>query len=135
MEMTEQPTCGQGLAANAPLPVRLGALTAALADTLEVHMGALDLDDQHARREYDVYRQLADRHRQLADRLRQTGEEMAGQRDLPMGRHDRRVMASPEAVAAFERFVAAERELLALLGQRLQQDQRMLDEMGRAGGR
>jgi hypothetical protein len=54
---------------------------------------------------------------------------MAGQRDLPMGRHDFRVMASPPAVAAFERFVEVERGLLDMLRQRLPQDQHMLAQM------
>jgi hypothetical protein len=43
-----------------------------------------------------------------------------------MGAHDLTVMSSPEAVEAFERFVQAERELLALLQERLRQDQEML---------
>ena len=62
---------------------------------------------------------------ELAGRSR----EMAGQRDLPMGAHDTTVMSSPEAVAAFERFVQAERELLALLQERLRQDQQLLAGM------
>jgi hypothetical protein len=62
------------------------------------------------------------------------GEEMAGYRDLPMGRHDRPVMASPPAVEAFERFVQVEQELLALLQQRVPQDQRMLEQMREGGG-
>lgn len=42
-------------------------------------------------------------------------------------------MASPPAVEAFEKFVQAERELLALLQQRVPQDQRMLEQMRGAG--
>ena len=38
-------------------------------------------------------------------------------------------MASPAAVDTFERFVQAERELLALLQERLRQDQEMLAGM------
>jgi hypothetical protein len=64
-----------------------------------------------------------------------------GRRDLAaarrrlriLGRHDPRVMASPPAVEAFEKFVQAERELLALLQQRVPQDQRMLEQMRGAG--
>ena len=41
--MDEQQTCGKGLASNASLPDKLGALTGAVADILEAHMPALDL--------------------------------------------------------------------------------------------
>ena len=76
---------------------------------------------------------LAEEHRALGERLRALGADMAGQRNLPMGRHDFRVMGSPPAVAAFQRFVEVERELLDMLQQRFPQDQHMLAQMRAAG--
>ncbi len=129
--MGEQPTCGQGLAAHSALPAKLGELTAAVAEVLEIHTTALDLEDENARRERDAYLKLVAEHRQTAAELRAIGEEMAGYRDLPMARHDASVMASPVVADAFEKLVAVEEELLALLRERLEQDREMLAEMRR----
>ncbi len=93
--MTEEWTCGMGLAAHAPLPTKLGELTAAVADTLATHMQALDRSDGLAQQEYAAYEQLVQAHRQIAALLLATAEQMAGCRDLPMGRHDLQAMASP----------------------------------------
>jgi hypothetical protein len=131
--MAEGPTCGQGLAVHSSLPAKLGELTAAVAGILEVHTGALDLRDERSRREQGVYLRLVERHRRAAAELAATAAEMAAQRDLPMGEHDMSVMSSPEAVAAFELVVDAERELLALLQERLGQDQELLAGMRQAG--
>jgi hypothetical protein len=131
--MADRPTCGQGLAEHSLLPAKLGELTASVAGILEVHLRALDLGDERSRREREVYLRLVEAHRQTAAALAATGRDMAGQRDLPMGTHDLTVMSSPEAVAAFERAVEAERELLALLQQRLRQDEQMLAGMRQGG--
>lgn len=128
--MDEQPTCGKGLAANSSLPAKLGELTAAVAGVLETHMTALDLTDQNSAREHQAYAALAKEHRETAARLRATAERMAGYRDLPMGRHDMRVMAGSNAREAFATFVRLEQELLAQLQQRLTQDREMLAQMG-----
>jgi hypothetical protein len=130
--VAEQPTCGQGLAANSALPAKLGELTAAVAEVLETHTKALDLEDENARQEHAAYLKLAEEQRQTAARLLTTGEEMAGYRDLPEARHDPNAMRSPQVAATFERFVKVEQELLALLEERVEQDRAMLREMGRS---
>ncbi len=131
--MADQPTCGQGLAQNSPLRTKLGELVGSTSGVLEIHMAALDPGDEDTGPERRAYQRLAQEHREIGARLLVLGEEMAGYRDLPMGRHDPRVMASPPAVEAFEKFVQAKRELLALLQQRVPQDQRMLEQMRGAG--
>ena len=133
--MANSRTCGQGLAEHAALPAKLGELTAAVADILEHHMEALDLTDENSKREHDAYRDLARKHRSVANQLQETAMQMAGYRDLPMGRHDMKAMASPEVIEAFEKFVRIEQELLALLQARLEQDRQMLVEMVGAGQR
>jgi hypothetical protein len=132
--MAEQPTCGQGLAANSLLRTKLGELVGSTAGVLEIHMASLDPGDEATEPERRAYQRLAEEHREIGTRLLVLGEEMAGYRDLPMGRHDFRVMASPPAVEAFGRFVEAGRELLAMLQQRVKQDERMLAQMRAAGG-
>jgi hypothetical protein len=129
IDMAEQPTCGRGLASHSPLAASLAELTDAVASNLDVHMRALDPTDEDARREHAAYLRLSEEHRRAAAELRAIGEEMAGYRDLPMGRHDHEEMTSPDVAAAFRRFVTAERDLVALLQRRLEQDQRMLAGM------
>ena len=126
----EEQTCGRGLAEHAVLPAQLAEVTEAMAGNLQVHMQALELDDEPAREEHAVYLRLAEEQRQTAGRLRAVAQEMAAARDLPMGRHDAQTMSSPEVGDAFLRFVKAKQELLALLQRMVEQDQRMLAEMG-----
>lgn len=130
--MVEQPTCGQGLAEHAALPARLAEVTEAIASNLQMHMQALELDDEPARQEHAVYLRLAEEQRQAAARLRAVANEMAAARDLPMGRHDAQTMSSPEVADAFRRFVEARQELLSVLQRMAEQDQRMLAEMRQA---
>ena len=127
--MGEQPSCGQGVAEHSRLPARLAEVTAAVAANLEAHAKALDPDDEAARQEDAVYLRLAGAHRQAAAQLRAVADDMAAQRELPMGRHDEQALASSEVVEAFQRFVTAKRELLALLQELLEQDRRMLAEL------
>jgi hypothetical protein len=118
MEATEghpPSTCGQGLAAHSVLPAKLAELVAAMAENLELHLEALDLTDEDALREHRVYLKLAEELRTSAAQLAAIGDQMAGQRDLPMGRHDERVMSSLEVIAAFDRFIATQQELADLL--------------------
>jgi hypothetical protein len=44
----EEQTCGRGLAENAVLPAQLAEVTEAIADNLQAHMQALELDDEAA---------------------------------------------------------------------------------------
>lgn len=127
--MTDEPTCGKGLAANAALPAKVAELTAALAEVLERHMPALDLSDEHSRREHALYDRLAREHRDAAAALADTAERMAAARDLPMGAHDMAAMADPAMGTAFERFVRLEEELLHLIQSRLDDDRAMLATM------
>jgi hypothetical protein len=132
--LEEQPTCGQGVAGHSVLPARLAEVADAMAANLEVHTKALDPDDEAATQEHAVYLRLARAHRQAAAELLAIAEDMAAQRELPMGRHDEKVLGSPEIVEAFQRFVTAKQALLVVLQELLEQDQRMLAEMGGQAG-
>lgn len=131
--MENQPTCGKGLAEHSVLPAKMGELTAALAENLEVHMKALDVTDENSKKEYDAYLELVEGHRKIATQLQEIAKQMSAYRDLPMGRHDYKAMSAPEVREAFKRFVKLEQALLALLQSRVEQDQKMLTEMGGAG--
>jgi hypothetical protein len=132
--MDEQQTCGRGLAEHAALPAQLAEVVEAMASNLQVHMQALELDDEAARQEHAVYLRLAEEQRQAAARLRAVAAEMADARDLPMGRHDTELLSSPEVGDALQRFVKAKQELLTRLQRMVEQDQRMLAEMGGSSG-
>ena len=101
MDQQEDWTCGKGLAASAVLPERLGAVMAAMAEVLHVHMEALDLEDDDSRQEYDAYRRVSQQLGQVASQLDASAREMAAYRDLPMGRHDMEAMTRPSVREQF----------------------------------
>lgn len=125
----EEPTCGKGLAQQSVLPAKLGELMASVAENLEVHMKALDLTDENARKELDAYARLVKEHREIAAQLTATANEMAGYWDLPMAKHEKKAMLDPKVLKAFEKYMNLEQELLALLQKHVEQDQKMLVEM------
>jgi hypothetical protein len=131
--MDDHPTCGKGLAETSALHTTMGELMTAMADVLEAHLRALDLSDSAARKEHEAYCRLIQDHRDTAHRLEALGKHMAGYRDLPMGRHNEAVMAEPDALGAFRRFVDREQALLAVLKGRLAQDHEMLRATGAVG--
>jgi hypothetical protein len=122
-------TCGRELAEHSPLPIKLAELTDSVRAILELHMRALDLSDPASKKEFEAYRQLANEHRDAAAQLHAIGTEMAGYGDLPMGRHDVTVMATPTAARTFETFVNLEREVATLLENRLTRDEQILAAM------
>jgi len=128
--MSEEQTCGKGLAENSTLPAALGELVAATARVLEMHMKALDASDADAKRELGVYREIATTHRRIASELSTLSQLMASQRDLPMANHDMAVLMSPAPRHAFAGFVKQEERLVELLQARLTGDHAMLAEMG-----
>jgi hypothetical protein len=125
----EPQTCGRGLAENSVVPAKLADVAGAMAEVLEVHMRALDLTDENARTELDAYTKLVRDWRAIAANLQMTAERMAGYRDLPMTRHDEQAMAALVVRDAFRTFVTAKRDLLTLLRQQAEGDERMLAEM------
>ena len=126
--MNKPHTCGEGLAEHSVVPSMLAKLMSSLADTLELHAGAL-LDDEAARTEHAAYLTLLTRARDIAVALESLGDQMAGSRDLPMGGHDVAKLSSPEAVGAFGRYVQATRDLVALLQRLDAQNEQMLAMM------
>jgi hypothetical protein len=127
--MDEPTTCGQGLAASAAVPAKLGALVIAMAAVLDIHREALPPTDDAARQEAEAYRKIAGQLRSSADQLEATAVQMIASRDLPMGAHDLDALSSPQAVEAFSAFVRSEQELVALLRHRLEGDETMLTDM------
>lgn len=128
-ETDDQPTCGKGLAANATLPASIGRLLGAMADVLDNHQKALDPSDENARLEHTAYATLVRELSSIAEQLAATAVQMNSFRDLPMGQHDEEKMASREAADVFTRFVRYERELLDLIGRRVEEHEAMLEDM------
>lgn len=127
------PTCGEGLAENSALPARISELIATLAQVLEAHRRALDLEDENSRREDEAYRELAEQFRGVATALRSTAERMAGHAGLAMGRHRMEEVASPKVRGLYLKFVSLEQELQALLQKRFERDSALLLQMVGAG--
>ena len=127
--MADDPTCGEGLAERSRLPLALAELFDRSAENLEVHVDSLRLSDEHARTERDVWLRVAEQHRVLSVQMRMVAELMTAYRDLPAGDHDEEALSSPRVVGAFERFVAAEEEVAALLAEWVEQDQARLRQV------
>jgi hypothetical protein len=131
--MADSSTCGRGLAEHSHLPFELAELFDHSAENLEVHVDTLDLKDEHGRTERDVWLRVAAQHRSTAAQLRTTGQLMAEYRDLPMARHDAEALSSSRVITAFERFVAAEQAVAALLADWVERDRAMLGQARTVG--
>jgi hypothetical protein len=127
--MSEQQTCGKGLAARSTLPAGLADLSSALAGILAFHQRSLELTDPSGAAELRTYVRLEEQWRAIAASLASTARAMADARDLPMARHDVTVLRSAENAAIFATFVDAEQSLITLLESSLEKDRAMLDEM------
>jgi hypothetical protein len=124
----EAPTCGIGVAQHAAIPAQIGVMFEHLATTLDVHRRMLVLDDANARKEDEVYRALAASWKEIASLVQKATAEMAAQRDLPMGAHDETAWGD-DHLSAFEKFVNAQTQVLALLRVAAERDQEMLAAM------
>jgi len=124
-------SCGAGLAQHAKIPAKIGSMFAALGDTLEAHRGMIVAGGESSRLEDDAYRQLSASYRELAGHIEKVAAQMASYRDLPPCPHDERAFGPQRE--AFQRFVAAEAELLALLRLAAEQDEAMLASMPPSG--
>jgi hypothetical protein len=127
--MSEEQTCGKGLAEHSALPAKLAALTASMAALLAAHQHSIDVADENGRQEVKAYVRLEEEHRMIASLLEQTAKRMAGYRDLPMARHDLRVLASAENAEAFAKLVKVEQELADLLRGTIERHRQMLAQM------
>ena len=127
--MTEEPTCGQGLAEHALTPELIAALMNAVADNLVSHLPMLvagDGDTQHERR---IYEPLSRRHREAAAMLQAFAAEMAAPQDMRMGRHDLEAMSHEDVTKALDALIRAEEQLVARLQRQLVEDREIVDTM------
>lgn len=127
--MSENFTCGHGIAEHAALHARLGSLLETVGTNLELHLGSLDPADEQSRPEYAAYTMLVGQHRELARGLRSLAERMASYRDLPMARHDMTVLGSAEVMAAFKALLSEQEQLAGLLREWIDRDRGLLEEV------
>ena len=59
--MPDEPTCGEGLAHHAELPLLMGELIGSIADNLSAHIPGLVPSDENSQHEKHVYEHLAAR--------------------------------------------------------------------------
>lgn len=107
----------------------MSELIALLAATLEAHQKTLITSDENSMLENAAYDSLAKDFRSIAAELEVTAKRMEGFRDLPMGKHDEKILNDPKTYEPFRAFVAREEELLKLLRQSLEREQQMLAQM------
>ena len=125
-------SCGEGLAARAPLPAHMGRLATATAAVLAAHLPMLDRTDPASAREYAVYEELIAAHQAAANASFRAAARMEACRPMAMGRHT----LAPEAIArmraAFAEYVEAVSALVALVNAQLAADHPMLAGIDRA---
>jgi hypothetical protein len=126
---TEKWTCGEGLAANAALPAKLGMLIAGMAGLLENHTRALPSGDANAQQEREAYQRLVKDQRAIAESLQALAAAMESYRDLPIGGHDESVLADQRSRDVFASFIAAEEDVLTLLHEQIREYRTMLAGM------
>jgi hypothetical protein len=90
--------------------------------------------DTNARKEDEVYRDLAARWNQIAEQVAQAAARMAAQRELPMGAHDHTAWGEAHQ-RAFEKFVNGQSQVLALLRVAAARDEKMLASMQKGATR
>lgn len=117
--MSDEATCGTGMAQYAALPMRMAELTAALADVLTRHTEALDTDEPAGAQEREAWLAVASEHRDLTARLSAAGDRMASYGGMPSATHDLSVLTAPEAVRSYEHFAAAQLRLHDLLAEHI----------------
>lgn len=128
----EVASCGAGVALHAPIPAQLGVMFEGLAETFVLHRKMLDLSDDNARKEDEVYAELAARWTAIARQVREASAFMEAQRELPMGAHDESAW-DQDNVKAFAKFVRAQGQALALMRIAQEHDERMLRSMQSGG--
>ena len=129
MSENEEWTCGKGVAANAVLAERLGALLGAVSDVLQNHTRSLDAADANGAAELAAYRRLVEEHRGAASALAGLAATMRGYRDLPPAEHDIAKLMDAASVEVMGALVRAQEDVLALLQERAAQYGEMLRQM------
>lgn len=127
--MSEDSTCGHGIAEHAALHAKLGSLLATVGLNLELHLDSLDPADEASKPEYAAYTALVDQHRELSRRLRSLAELMESYRDLPMANHDSAVLGSPQVLAAFNALLKEQEQLVELLRGWIDRDRALLGDV------
>jgi hypothetical protein len=128
-EHDDEPTCGKGIAANAVLPERISAIIRGTGEVLHNHIRSLDPRENNGRIEIEAYQRLVSDHRDLADRLDALAALMRGYRNLPMAGHDMAALMDKASLDVFAHLVARERDLLALMQDRVKEHDEMLEAM------
>lgn len=132
--MSNDSTCGHGIAEHAALHARLGSLLQTVGLNLELHLGSLDPADEASRPEYAAYTALVRQHHDLASRLRSLAELMTSYRDLPMANHDPGVLGSPQVIAAFNALLQEQEQLCELLRGWIDRDRALLASVEHSEG-
>jgi hypothetical protein len=94
----------------------------------DAFLDLLDLSDENACKEDEVYAELAARWTAIARQVREAAAFMEAQRALPMGAHDESAW-DQDNLQAFAKFVHAQGQALALMRIAQEHDERMLRSM------
>jgi hypothetical protein len=122
-------SCGQGVAANAVLPEKVGVLMGSMAALLQNHTRSLDAADSNTKQERDAYHRLIKELGAVASSSQALAAAMRSYRDLPNATHDVRVLADQKSRDVFASFIRAEEDVHALLQTTVAEHRAMLNAM------
>ncbi len=99
---------------------------ASVAEIIELHMKALDLQNKKARKEYRSYAQLAKEHRDISRSLQGIADELERFRKTARGKPNADALSDANILAAFEKFMKAEKKVIGLLQKRMRRNLKTL---------
>lgn len=108
-------TCGQMMAAHAPIMSKMAELAEAHVAGAEMHVKAIDKKDKAAKAEIDALTKDIKFHKDIAGKFKKAGEDMAKAKDMPACKHDEKAMADPKMMEAMMKMVKAEKELSEMM--------------------
>lgn len=125
----DQPTCGKGIAASAPLPDAVADVLRGMSALFQNHIRALNSAARSDQPEIDAYGRLARNYGAGADNVAALAELMRSYRTLPMATHDMAVLTDKTSFRVFAELVAREQALLTLLQEQVAEHTEMLNAM------
>jgi hypothetical protein len=108
-------TCGQMMAAHAPMMAKMAELAEAHVAGTEMHLKAIDKKDKASKAEIDALTKDIKFHKDVGAKFKKAGEDMAKMKDMPACKHDDKAMADPKMMEAMMKMVKTEKELSEMM--------------------
>jgi hypothetical protein len=126
---TNEPTCGQELAAAAEVPDKWRQLMDHVATNLEAHASWVGADSHAARDEHDALLRVARAYRDMAEAAARAAAAMTAMKDLAPAPHDPSRIDRAGQASWMRLKIQIQRELAALITRHADESQAALAEL------